>query len=75
MSGGEFNYFYSKLEDFSEQIYCKYTQEEKTLSDLCRDLSFVAKTLEWWKSGDTTKEEFIKDFNVFKEKWIKERKE
>ncbi len=70
MSGGYFDYFYLKLEDLAKDIAPEVSLEEKELSDLLLDLSEVLYTLEWWKSGDTSYEDFQESWLKFKETWL-----
>lgn len=74
MSGGAFDYFYSRLNEVAEEIYQERTEEEKTLARLLKDLSEVMYALEWWRSGDTDRNDFVKVWQDFKENWLKEVK-
>ena len=82
MSGGRFDYFYSKLNEFIANIEYDYdlnkkiklSTEERKLRKLLIDLSSLSHDYEWWKSGDNSEEDFIKSFNKFKRKWLKEVK-
>lgn len=71
MSGGAFDYFYLRLEEFADQVYKERSEEEKIIADLCRDLAKVLEDLEWYRSGDTGYKDFKKSFDKFKKKWLK----
>ena len=83
MSGGRFDYFYSKLNELIADIEYDYdlnkkiklSTEERKLRKLLIDLSSLSHDYEWWKSGDNSEEDFIKSFNKFKRKWLKEAKD
>lgn len=66
MSGGSFNYTYRVIED----IYAGKT-EDKQIDELISDLSKLLKSLEWYKSGDTGKEDYWQDKKRFKDKWMR----
>ena len=82
MSGGRFDYFYSKLNELIANIEYDYdlnkkiklSKEERELKKLLIDLSSLFHDYEWWKSGDDLEEDFIKSFNKFKRKWLKKVK-
>jgi len=83
MSGGRFDYFYSKLNELIADIEYDYdlnkkiklSTEERELKRLLIDLSSLFHDYEWWRSGDYSDDDFIKSFNKFKRKWLKEMKE
>jgi len=83
MSGGRFDYFYSKLNemigdmeyDYDLNKKIKLSAEERILKRFLTDLSSLLRDYEWWKSGDNLEEDFIKSFQKFKRKWLKEVKE
>jgi len=66
MSGGHFNYQYSTILD----TY-KGELEYPILESLIEDLCLVLKSAEWYKSGDTSKEDYDKDVKWFLNKWFK----
>lgn len=82
MSGGRFNYFYSQLNellgdmeyDYDLNKRIKLSAEERILKKLLIDLSSLLYDYEWWRSGDTLEEDFVKSFNKFQKKWLKEVK-
>ena len=83
MSGGRFDYFYLKLNglimdikyDYDLNKKVKLSIEERELKRLLIDLSSLFHDYEWWRGGDDSEEDFIKSFNKFKRKWLKEMKE
>ena len=66
MSGGSYEYIYSKL--LSE---CEGRMYDSEMNDLIIDLSKVLKSVEWWQSGDTSEDSYRKNLAEFKEKWFK----
>jgi len=76
MSGGFFNYEDSKLFEFADKIFEDKEIEEKQLSEILKDLGNVLHDYDYWKSGDSSKEFFIKSFANFLHKYqIKFKKE
>jgi len=86
MSGGSHDYIYSRIREAADMIKdvaadqakSEYgsdprpiTKEEKKLVKLLRALSDVYYELEWWRSGDTGKADFIRSFKKFSKKWLK----
>lgn len=43
---------------------------DKELDDLMADIVDLAHDLEWYESGDYSKEDYIKTVNKFKRKWF-----
>ena len=82
MSGGRFDYFYSKLNemlgdmeyDYDLNKKIKLSAEERILKRLLTDLSSLLHDYVWWKSGDDLEEDFIRSFIKFLKKWLKEVK-
>lgn len=66
MSGGSYNYIYSRL---SEE--CENRMYDAEMNDLIKDLCEVLHDLEWWQSGDTSEEKYRKTLSAFKKKWFK----
>jgi len=70
MSGGSYNYLYSRIKDeyvgdmFDEEI------EEMTI-DFCQ----VLHDLEWWQSCDYSEDRYRESLKNFKEKWFKGKRE
>lgn len=66
MSGGHYNYEYSSIRD----TY-KGELENPLLEDLLEDVVELLRSLEWYKSGDTSQETYHQNIDIFIEKWIK----
>ena len=66
MSGGSYNYIYSRLS--SE---CENRMYDAEMDDLIKDLCEVLHDLEWWQSGDASEERYRKTLSIFKKKWLK----
>lgn len=64
MSGGSMGYLYYKVEDAADCF------EDKELRDLVKDLAKLLHDLEWYKSGDYGKEDYLESLNEFKHKWF-----
>ena len=75
MSGGALDYFYYKLEEIADKIAPEYTLLEELTAELLLDLAEVMKELEWWRSGDSSYDDFAKAFMKFAKKWLKNRNE
>lgn len=65
MSGGAYDYGYSSLWRYSGDL------EDETLENIIQDFSKLLRDLEWWKSGDIRKEDYLNSAAKFKEKWLK----
>lgn len=65
MSGGSYNYIYSRLED-----ECANQMYDAEMNDLIKDLCEVLHDLEWWQSGDTSEEWYRETLAKFKKKWF-----
>ena len=65
MSGGHYNYLCYQIED-------TYTGELESpiLEELLQDFCHLLKSLEWYKSSDTSQEEYQDDVTKFLNKWI-----
>ena len=66
MSGGHYNYKYSSIRD----TY-KGELENPLLEDLLEDVVELLRSLEWYRSGDTSQETYHQNIDIFIEKWIK----
>ncbi len=66
MSGGSHEYTYARL-DIYDDMPKKYKDILKVIHDL-RDLLYE---YEWWKSGDTGKDDFDKAAAKFRRKYLK----
>ena len=69
MSGGAFDYAYYKIYDVAH-----YTGD-KEIERLLNDLADLMKSEEWYRSGDTSYEDWDKDRKAFKAKWFKTSRE
>ena len=70
MSGGSYDYTYSKVEE--QYVGRMYDIE---LDDMIKDLVPLLEALEWWQSGDTNEEPYRKIAHEFKTKWFGNRNE
>lgn len=66
MSGGHYDYKYAQIE-YTYENELEYPVLDSLLKDFCK----LLKSLEWYKSGDTSKEDYKKDAEAFIKKWIK----
>ena len=66
MSGGSYNYIYSKL--LSE---CEGNMYDAEMDDMIRDLAEVLHDLEWWQSGDSSEKRYRVTLAKFKSKWFR----
>jgi hypothetical protein len=77
MSGGHFNYMDRTLKN--EMFDCNYDNkrgksnpfEDQLISELAFDLFDLIYSLDYYKSGDTSEEDYLKDKAEFKKKWLK----
>lgn len=66
MSGGSYNYIYSRLLD-----ECEGKMYDAEMEDLIKDLCEVLHDLEWWQSGDSSESCYRDTLAKFKAKWFK----
>ena len=66
MSGGSYNYIYSRL---SEE--CENRMYDAEMNDMISDLCEVLHALEWWKSSDSSEFVYREKLSRFKAKWFK----
>ena len=70
MSGGRHNYICYRIEeDLAGQM------EDRELNDLITDIVELAHDLEWYKSADYGREDYLKTVRKFKDKWFKQSRE
>ena len=65
LSGGYFNYNYGYLNEYEGEM------EDTELNELLLDFRDLLHDLEWYKSGDTSEEDYRTSVKSFKDKWIK----
>jgi hypothetical protein len=75
MSGGRFDYkdMELKSEMFGWTDKPRNVLEDRELSELTWDLFEVIHAYDWYVSGDTSKETYLKAKNEFKKKWLSNR--
>ena len=75
MSGGYFEYRDSSLkgEMFNWSDKPHNVLEDRELSELTWDLLDLIHDYDWYKSGDTCKETYLKAKDNFKKKWLSNR--
>ena len=65
MSGGSFNYMYSKIRDtYKGELH------DQELEEMLEDFCELLKELEWWQSLDTSEEQYGKAVHEFKQNWL-----
>lgn len=72
MSGGHFDYVDSRLKD---EIFGWHNDpynalEDREISELVWDVLELLHDFDWYKSGDTCKETYLKAKDAFKKKWF-----
>lgn len=70
MSGGSYNYIYSRL---SEE--CENKMYDAEMDDMIKDLCKILHDLEWWQSADSSEDEYRATLTRFKTKWFKGNRE
>lgn len=70
MSGGSHDYIYAQIDN-----YLVGKMHDIELDDMMRDISDLAHDLEWWQSGDISKEAYRNRVRKFKDKWFGYREE
>ena len=75
MSGGHFEYLDSRLKDeiFGWTDKPKNVFEDREISELVFDVLDLIHDFDWYYSGDTGKEEYLKAKAKFKKKWFSNR--
>lgn len=66
MSGGSYNYIYSRL--LSE---CEGNMYDAEMDEMIHDLAEVLHDLEWWQSADSSEDRYRETLAKFKSKWFK----
>lgn len=72
MSGGHFDYTDSRLKEeiFGWTDKPKNVLEDRELSELVWDVLDLLHEFDWYYSGDTSKETYLKAKAEFKKKWL-----
>lgn len=65
MSGGSYNYIYSKL-----KAECEGNMYDAEMNELIHDLAEVLHDLEWWQSADSSEKRYRETLAKFKSKWF-----
>ena len=75
MSGGHFEYLDSRLKDeiFGYEDKLKNVFEDREISELVFDVLDLIHEFDWYYSGDTGKETYLKAKAEFKKKWLSNR--
>lgn len=75
MSGGHFEYLDSQLksEIFGWDDKFRNIFEDREISELVWDVLNLIHDFDWYKSGDTSKETYLKSKAEFKKKWFSNR--
>jgi hypothetical protein len=75
MSGGYFEYMDSQLKSeifgWDDQFHNVF--EDREISELVWDVLDLIHDYDWYKSGDTCKETYLKSKAEFKKKWMSNR--
>lgn len=70
MSGGSFDYMYARIkEEYSGEM------EDREMEELLTDFCNVLHDLEWYRSGDYSKEDYRESVAEFKRKWLRQSNE
>lgn len=75
MSGGQFDYIDGRLksEIFGYGDTLRNALEDREISELTWDLLDLLHEFDWYKSGDTGEEDYLKAKVEFKKKWLGNR--
>ena len=75
MSGGRFNYIDSNLRDeiFGWSDTWSNVFEDREISELVSDVLNLIHDYDWYASGDTGKDDYLKAKAKFKRKWLGNR--
>ena len=73
MSGGRFDYIDSrcKSEIFGWDDKCRNIFEDREISELIFDVFNLIHAYDWYASGDTCEDTYLKAKAEFKKKWLK----
>ena len=67
MSGGHFDYADSRLYEWSEKVRW---DGNPLFAVLLHDLGDLMHEYDWWKSGDTGREDWLKAWEAWQKKWM-----
>lgn len=70
MSGGSYDYIYSRLEE-----KCSGRMYDAEMDEMIKDICQVLHDLEWWQSSDCSENEYRATLDKFKAKWFKGNRE
>lgn len=80
MSGGRFNYINDSAKSEIFGYFCDYDEngipnifEDREISELIYDVFNLIHDFDWYASGDTSKESYLKAKADFKRKWMDNR--
>lgn len=75
MSGGRFDYMDSNLRDeiFGWTDKWHNVFEDREISELVWDILILIHDYDWYVSGDTSKDDYLKAKAEFKRKWLSNR--
>lgn len=65
MSGGSYDYIYSRLLD-----ECSGQMFDPEMEEMLKDFAEVLHDLEWWRSYDISEEKYRDTVKKFKDKWF-----
>lgn len=69
MSGGSYNYMYSRIEyEYAGKMH------DSQLNAMMNDLCELLHDLEWWQSCDCSEETYRESVKKFKKKWFRQTK-
>lgn len=69
MSGGSYDYMYSRVEEeYADRMF------DSQLNTMMKDLVGLLHDLEWWQSGDYSEETYREAVKKFKKKWFGQTK-
>lgn len=71
MSGGAFDYNYYRVAEAGDD----FESFDVEICELLHDLADLYHDLEWWQSGDYSKEQFDEAIEDFKDRWFKGSRE
>ena len=67
MSGGHFDYADSRLYEWSQQVL---HDGNPLLAELLHDIGDLLHEYDWWMSGDTGRERWLKAWTGWQRKWM-----